>query len=349
MDAMKNLSRLTFTRFVAVLIVVAFHFCANVPPFDNEEVAKVLRQGPYAVQYFFFLSGFIMASVYATNTPQNFNKYKFWTARIARIYPVYLLGLGLSFLLNTPDPLVLLLNLTLTQAWSPTHALSMNNPGWSLSVEVFFYAIFPAVLFILQKGKLWIGAVVAIVLCLAHEALNFYLIYSFKNSTAVNPFIEFLGPYFPILSLPFFLAGNVLGTLAKNKSIPSFLINLTSSSLAMVALLAIWVYFRLPVMIVPFALLILSLTNNDKARSLESPLAIFLGESSYAIYILHFPLYLLFINHVSQYLHVSKTAQFYVYLTGLIGISSVVYALIEKPARSYIRSIGPGWARAKKI
>ncbi len=348
MDAMKNLSRLTFTRFIAVLIVVAFHFCANVPPFDNEEIAKVLRQGPYAVQYFFFLSGFIMASVYATNKPENFNRNKFWIARIARIYPVYFIGLGLSLLLNTPDPLALLLNVTLTQAWSPAHALSMNNPGWSLSVEVFFYAVFPMILYVLQKGKLWIGAAIAIALCMAHEAINIYLIHSFKNSLPINPILEYLGPYFPILSLPFFLAGNVLGTLSKNRQIPSPLIKFASSALAMAFLLAVWTYLRLPMIMIPFGLLILSLTNSKKTSKLESPIAIFLGEASYAIYILHFPLYLLFINYIAPNINASEAAKFYIYLAGLISISSAVYAVIEKPARSYIRSFGDNLAQIKQ-
>jgi peptidoglycan/LPS O-acetylase OafA/YrhL len=346
--ATKNLSRLTFTRFIAVIIVVAFHFGANVTPFNNEEIAKVLRQGPYAVQYFFFLSGFIMASVYATNSPKTFNTYKFWIARFARIYPVYLIGLGLALMLNTPDLFTLTLNLTLMQAWSPTHALSMNNPGWSLSVEVFFYALFPAILFILQKGKLWIGGVVALALCLTHEALNMYLIHAYKNSLPTNPFLESLGPYFPLLSLPFFIAGNVLGTLTKNRLVPKWLLKLTSSSLAMVLVLTIWLYFRLPLIILPFGFLILSLTNSKHTEKLESPVAIFLGEASYAIYILHFPLYLLFLNYVAPHINNSETVKFYIYLVLLIAISSATYSLIEKPARTHIRSARTSWTKIKQ-
>ncbi|MGY2258317.1 acyltransferase family protein [Pseudomonas sp. SDO55104_S430] len=346
--AVNNLSRLTFTRFVAVLIVVAFHFGANIPPFNNEDIAKILRQGPYAVQYFFFLSGFIMASVYATNFPATFNKSKFWIARFARIYPVYLIGLGLSVLLSTPDPLTLILNMSLTQAWSPSHALSMNNPGWSLSVEVFFYAVFPAVLFILKKGNLWIGAIVAIVSCLAHEALNLYLIHAHTNGTPVNPLIDYLGPYFPLRSLPFFLAGNVMGTFAKNRQIPASIIAITSSALAMCVLLGVWIYFRLPMIVLPFGLLILSLTNSKNTGKLESRVAIFLGEASYAVYILHFPLYLLFLIYVAPHINSSETEKFYIYLAALIAISSATYSLVEKPARAYIRSASTSWTGVKQ-
>ena len=35
------------------------------------------------------------------------------------------------------------LQLTLTQSWVPYTALQWNGPAWSLSVEAFFYALFP--------------------------------------------------------------------------------------------------------------------------------------------------------------------------------------------------------------
>ncbi|MGL6241561.1 acyltransferase family protein [Pseudomonas sp.] len=195
--ATKNLSRLTFTRFIAALMVVAFHFGANTTPFDGDFFGGVFRQGPYAVQYFFFLSGFIMATVYATDAPEKFNRKKFWVARFARIYPVYLIGLALAATLTTPDMLTLALNVSLLQAWSAPHALSMNNPGWSLSVEVFFYAMFPALLFLLTRRNLIRSSVIAVALCFLHESLNMYLIHSVKNSLPINPIKLISNPTFP--------------------------------------------------------------------------------------------------------------------------------------------------------
>jgi peptidoglycan/LPS O-acetylase OafA/YrhL len=36
--------------------------------------------------------------------------------------------------------------LTLTQAWIPKAAVAWNGPAWSLSVEAFFYLLFPFIL-----------------------------------------------------------------------------------------------------------------------------------------------------------------------------------------------------------
>ena len=42
-------------------------------------------------------------------------------------------------------PWTVLVALALVQAWVPHLAFAANPPGWSLSVEAFFYAVFPFV------------------------------------------------------------------------------------------------------------------------------------------------------------------------------------------------------------
>lgn len=333
-----GLSRLTFTRFIAALIVVAFHFGANVTPFSNEEIAAIFRQGPYAVQYFFTLSGFIMASVYATNKPTEFDIKQFWIARFARVYPVYLIGLALSLSISKPDILTIILNLTLTQAWSATHALSMNNPGWSLSVEVFFYALFPLIIFLLNEKNLKLTTVTAVFLCLLHESLNQYAYYIAKNEIKGSSLLEFFGPYFPISNLPFFLAGSVFGALLKFGKLKKSIRLSSLSPLTTTIILCLWIYFRLPLIMIPFGLFILSLATNKQCDFLSSKPLIFLGEASYSIYIIHFPLYILFLNYVSPQINTSESVKFYIYMITLISISCLTYEFVEKPCRTYIRS-----------
>lgn len=67
--------------------------------------------------------------------------------------PAYLLAFVIflpiaiySELLNGGGALALLtavLQLTLMQSWVPSVALQWNGSAWSLSVEAFFYALFP--------------------------------------------------------------------------------------------------------------------------------------------------------------------------------------------------------------
>ncbi len=79
----------------------------------------------------------------------------FWAARLARLYPAYLL----AFLLAAPFALerwaaggpfasakaaaVAAAALLLVQAWFPSIARLWNAPGWSTSVVLAFYAAFP--------------------------------------------------------------------------------------------------------------------------------------------------------------------------------------------------------------
>ncbi|NOK14937.1 acyltransferase family protein, partial [Corallococcus exercitus] len=153
-----SLPALTGLRFFAALHVVAFH----VTPREGRPgwLGALLDNGPASVTLFFILSGFVLAQAYlGSASPGPVSRRAFWVARLARIYPVYLLGLVLEappFFLAvlrqengwTLPALQRLLGVgaavtSLTQAWIPPAACAWNCPGWSLSAEAFFYLLFP--------------------------------------------------------------------------------------------------------------------------------------------------------------------------------------------------------------
>ncbi|MEZ5976013.1 MAG: acyltransferase [Planctomycetota bacterium] len=141
-----RLESLTIARFVAAIVVVLFHFAREAMGWSGAIVA-----GPQMVTFFFVLSGFVMAVTYALRPACSAGPY-LW-ARLARIGPLYFVSLALmlaSFLARgrQPAPVDLALGAAFLQAWVPGHALAINPPAWSLSVEAFFYALFPL---------LWIG------------------------------------------------------------------------------------------------------------------------------------------------------------------------------------------------
>src|SRR5258708_3693928 len=155
-----RLVALTTLRFFAALHVVLFHM----------KVIGILAGGPWwyqnfagigyvGVNFFFVLSGFILVYTYA-GPPLNARL--FWQARFARVYPAYVLSLIVAapfffFALRHLDlpffawskvhfAAACILTVVLLQAWVPQAALTWNSVCWSLSVEAFFYSVFPLLL-----------------------------------------------------------------------------------------------------------------------------------------------------------------------------------------------------------
>ena len=155
---------LTGIRGIAALWVVFFHFESNIVHLvpSLSALHPVISRGPFGVDMFFVLSGFILSSVYRIEK-SNFTlrQYaEFLTNRIARIYPDYvfcffllalmvaldrLLGRHMTEAVNYPFSTAGW-HLLMVQAWPFVPAVwhNWNTPAWSVSAEWFAYLfIFP--------------------------------------------------------------------------------------------------------------------------------------------------------------------------------------------------------------
>ena len=126
-----------------------------------------------AVDLFFELSGFILCYVYLD---RNFKWRDYFVARFARIYPVYLVALGLTLVLFFHTMAVgggwngftvpsIVANIFLVQDW-PLIPLqpSLNTPTWSISAEIFLYIfIFPCLFAAEKYLGLWLKIALIIV------------------------------------------------------------------------------------------------------------------------------------------------------------------------------------------
>src|SRR5882672_10730014 len=164
-----RLHALTSLRFFAALHVLIFHLYAMNIAGGYGWYHKLATIGYVGVSFFFVLSGFILVYTYA-DRPLNVRS--FWQARFARIYPAYLFSLLLTApgffyvsiaLKNMDIPFfsyfkthLLQCSLVvpvLLQAWVPGAALAWNPPAWSLSVEAFFYLMFPLLIVWLGRAR----------------------------------------------------------------------------------------------------------------------------------------------------------------------------------------------------
>src|ERR1700761_4673438 len=151
---------LTSLRFFAALWVVFFHtlILAFGPRVTNVATVsgRIMLLGYISVSFFFTLSGYILAVTYL---PRKVSMGRFWWSRFARVYPLFfatlLLGCPKYFLgevkrlgahAAVPELLDKLAgNVFMLQAWMPSLA-KFDFPNWSLSVEAFFYLLFPFLL-----------------------------------------------------------------------------------------------------------------------------------------------------------------------------------------------------------
>ena len=150
-------------RFVAATAVVSYHYAPTAAGFSMMPgfFQNLVWSGPIALGFFYILSGFVLSHAYSDRVPQTpLSRRSFWFARVARLYPVYLLAFVLfipmayeKYMRHPVDGIsgvhTFLLGGTLSlvalQAWTPL-AQAWNGPSWSISVEAFFYLIFPFVL-----------------------------------------------------------------------------------------------------------------------------------------------------------------------------------------------------------
>jgi peptidoglycan/LPS O-acetylase OafA/YrhL len=79
-----KVGQLTFTRFVAAILVVAFHHYKTNNLFSNANVF---------VSYFYLLSGFVLMLSQRERYTTKKEYITFYVNRFARIFPVYLLAL----------------------------------------------------------------------------------------------------------------------------------------------------------------------------------------------------------------------------------------------------------------
>jgi peptidoglycan/LPS O-acetylase OafA/YrhL len=349
---------LTFTRFIAALSVVIFHYGATTTPFDITPFSHVFQAGPIAVSYFYALSGFIMAiAYYRPDRADTFNKWKYWLARFARIYPVYLLALLLVFVANynTDDLKALFLNLTLFQSWFPGYPRTLNAPGWSLSVEAFFYFCFPFILWAVYRHGVKGLVVVTALLWLLTQIIHTYALNS-EYYQAKNYLHDFIY-YNPVMHINTFLLGLIVGIFFKqnydrlktNHFQNTVLIVIVSVGIALLLMLRPHFpqWFGINVdftngLLAPLSLVFIVLLGRDTgilSRIFSYSWLILLGEASYSLYILQRPVYGIYEKLIAGHLNLPDGMHFYAYLFLLISLSILSFKLFESPMRHLINRL----------
>jgi len=340
-----HLLRLTPLRFIAALLVVVFHYGQNVFPFNTEWAHAISANGYVAVSFFFCLSGFIMATVY--QTPMNgFERNEYWLARVARIYPVYLLCLAIGAASWETPLSQALMHIFLIQAWLPGYALSLNAPGWSLSVEALFYFVFPFLVGILRRKNLVLVGFFVAAVWFATQSLTFYLMrFHYQGFPSRAHDLIF---YFPLMHLNEFLVGAFAGAAFHRRKAglgqPALICIGAIAAVHGVQAVALWIGFQ-PILsnglyapyFVAFIWIVACL---PRVPLLEHRWAVALGESSYALYLLQMPLMNPMLKYMKGMSTLTEDQQFFASAGVLIVAALIVYFAFERPMRSLVKRAG---------
>lgn len=353
------LPALSGLRFFLAAHVLFFHFAPWF--FGNSAFARnLLRAGSSSIAGFFLLSGFILTYAHVLDSNRMDQPIReFWLARFLRIYPAYFL----AFLLTAPFALAQLrhaafpfrevvktgLFLSLLQTWVPGLWNYWNYPAWSLSVEAFFYAMFPLLVqwifrlrwdWRMTLAAVWLAGLAVPITMLGTTRLEWLL--------AIPP-----------LHLPEFLFGMVLGrrlivrstrSQQQSERQPSNknLVNKEHflrlwAPVAAVMLMAIYGSGWLPESLIDHGLLAplmgclmwrLSIGDGWFGRLLGSRPIAYLGEISYGIYIFQFPVFTgCFVIIKRLGLPWNSRLTFLACCVLLIGLSAVSFECVEKPLR----------------
>ena len=308
--------------------------------------------GSVAVQFFFVLSGFVFFSVYNDKV---YNKIvtlrDFFVLRLSRLYPLVILTLLFAavlqlfyneltnnyFIYQYNDIKHFFLNIFLANQWGFQNGDSFNAPAWSISIEVLLYASF----FLLAR----IG-----MRNLLHVILVFILIIIIKTDNLISQgfFCFYIGgiTYYILLSIKKRLTNHksqkiiiilsliILDVLIFGRFLNPFFINIQENTEFLFGK-----DIKLLLFAIKFPLLILNLTIIQFLYPNIGSSTKILGDLSYTIYLIHFPVQIGFaLISISFFtINYDSNITFIAYIFSVFIISFFIFRFFELPLKKLIR------------
>lgn len=340
MSAPVEIRKLNSLRGLAALIVLISHY-------SNESglwgTALGNGAGQFGVMIFFLLSAFLISYLYLDTPPTPRSVTNFAIARIARVMPLFLITVIVSFAVirylpssfgafvyNIPDVNALLSHLLLLRG---------EDVLWTIPPEIHFYMFFAIAWVLWPYLKIVLYGVVAILLAsivIGKGGLPLQLFFGF---TATHTFIKVF---------PYFAVGFLLGHLFRHWRPRAHLCShYYVIALLVIPLLYPDIFFYLTgqhhgiwknagiLTCVSAVFFVVVFFVPDKNWVLENRVGDLLGRISYSLYLLHHPL-LLFLKSLGLVTGIGGLVLFFLLAAGLAYISLSAF---ELPMRRWIKSV----------
>jgi peptidoglycan/LPS O-acetylase OafA/YrhL len=336
-------------RGLAALIVAASHI--------NEMLGLgALPHAHLAVDFFFVLSGFVIAQAYEARLRSSLAPLEFIRLRVIRLHLLILLGSGITLTILLARSLggqVLSVSAILWTAATgifliPYHqipaaeAFPLDGPIWSLFAE---YAVNIAFAFIapsLTPARLRIVLAVGIGMLL--------ILFGFNGGVGDLWRTETIGLSLLRVVYPFF-AGVFLNRLYRERHVPWPTISPFVSIMALLAILGapstfLDGPFEFAMITLAFPLLIFASTGDNLAPT-QRKLMSLSGRLSYPIYILHFPLALL-LGPTMGFIRPGSNASVVLMMIFVVATSYLALRFLDEPLRDWLRS-NLHWPRVRQL
>lgn len=348
-----HIPALTSFRFFLAIVVVFIHYKRQISDVGLDFPVDNLSN---VVTGFFILSGFLLTYQYSQNGWQT-KASTFWKTRFARLMPVYwfFLAIALSclplayFIPNSAEwPLVIGSNILLVQGCftAPQVYFGLIPPAYTLSTEAMFYAAFPFVMQTFNRWRLWlalsVGAMFAMPVATVFMNNHELIVYTF-GPCPISRFIEFFAGC--LLAKLFFKFKNnrnnaLLLPILQVLSLLSFAY-FVYQPFAKDAFLRVYgkdYYLFIVNRIVAIAgyggmVWCLACQRGWLPGLLSVRPLVFLGEASYALFLLHDLIVRFIIVHKEFIPANFAELQLGIYVLLSIGLSCAAYVMVERPWR----------------
>ncbi|MRS19396.1 acyltransferase family protein [Enterobacteriaceae bacterium RIT692] len=339
------LKSIHYTRGFAALLVVLFHFSfmyiGKVEPYNT-----ALLNGGFGVDLFFLISGFIITYV----TTEKGNVAVFFLKRFFRIYPLFLFVLAISsiFLIRYnvhPIWTMIKSGLFILQDYNrpaPEFDFNFIGPAWTLSYEIWFYFVFGMAMVINHKHRVLIASAILL-------AQVFVLQLTFTGSVSLNSsYVVALGDRSYADHTLKFLSTSLhleflLGMWLCEAFIREWLkVRNAISCPVIMLLLALsgWLYFSEVVYgsgltqfyLIALPLFVAIIMCESNFNILKSRIMSFFGDISFSIYITHFFIMYLLLEHPPFFwMEAGNLTKLFTSTLLAIAFAYILHKLVELP------------------
>lgn len=286
-------------RFIAASLVCLYHF-NKADVLGLQGVSPAFPGMQLMVDFFFTLSGFVIAKTYLGKVTDGPSYRLFMWKRLARLYPLHLVTLCVGILGGmvvgtgalqpgtNPDVFsakAILANLTLTHSMGVTSYGSFNIPSWSISAEMFVYALFPLMAFLVLR----LHPLATAALIVAYVAITVAV----REALGLRDWTLAWYDGGALRAVPTFFAGVLIAHLVTTRwtrFAPSIL---WAHGFFLLSFVPMHFGLRDELALACFALVVLfaaSAEQNGAESRLQHPRWVHLGDASYSLYMWHMPL-----------------------------------------------------------